>query len=148
MTDTEPSSDNGTHSGEPERFDVLRYSDEIYRDPYRVVPEGYGHQVVETRELQARQHRLLESLTVAILPPIASVIAVFGYSYPLWPLAGGGLVTGGIAGVIRYLYRDHRHRVPEVVVSGASTRVVRGYVDDFDPGDVSPPLVGEAYTAR
>lgn len=136
VTDTESSSDDETRSGKPERFDVLRYQNDIHR----VVPAGDGPLVVAAHESEARQRRLLGSLTVALLPPVTGAVFGVGYSSHLWLLVGVGLLTGVIAGVIRYLYQDHQHRIPEVVASGVSTRVVRGYVDDFEPDKVSPPF--------
>lgn len=123
-------------SGTPERFDVLRYHDDVNR----VVPAGDGRPVVEAHEAEARQRRLLGSLTVGLLPPIAGVVFAFGYSYDLQLLGGIGLLVGVVAGIARYLYRDHRQRIPEVVAADVSARVVHDYVDEFDPEDVSDPF--------
>lgn len=136
VTDTEPSPDDEPRSGARDRFDVLRYHNDIHR----VVPAGAGRQVVAAHESEVRQRRLLGSLTVALLPLVAGAMFGVASSYPLGPLVGVGFVIGGIAGVIRYSSQDHRHRIPEVVASGVSTPVVRGYVDDFDPDEVSDPF--------
>ncbi|MFC4551362.1 MULTISPECIES: hypothetical protein [Halorussus] len=135
MTDGESASGDGTGSGTVERFDVLRYD-----DVHRVVPAGDGRRVVVAHESEARQRRLLGSLTVGVLPAVTGAVFGVWYSYRLWLLVGAGLAIGGVAGAVRYLHQNHRHRVPEVVASGASTRVVRVYVDGFEPDEVSPPF--------
>lgn len=125
-----------TPSEPPDRFDVLLYAD----DSHRPVPAGTGQQVVTAHETEARQRRLLGSLTVGILPPTTG--ALFGLMMfdAVWLLGGIGLVVGLLGSVFRYLHEDQQDRIPEVVVSSASPRVVRGYVEAFDPEDVSSPF--------
>lgn len=120
----------------PDRFDVLRYAD----DSHRPVPAGRGQQVVTAHESEARQRRLLGSLTVGILPPITGVLFGLMMFDAVWLLGGIGLVVGLLGGVFRYLHEDHQDRIPEVVVSCASPRVVSDYVEAFDPDDVSSPF--------
>lgn len=132
--DRDSVSSDRTETGRPGRFDVLRYSDDVHR----TVRAGDGQLVVEAHESEARQRRLLGSLTVGILSVVTGIIFGIWYSYDFQLLASAGLVAGVIVGVARYLYQDHQHRIPEVVASGVSPRVVHTYVDDFDPDEVSP----------
>ncbi|WP_158059574.1 hypothetical protein [Halorussus halophilus] len=134
--DTESIAGGESVSGTPDYFDVLRYNGDVYR----AVPAGDGDPIVAAHETEARQRRLLGSLTVAILPPITAVVFGFWYSLDVKLLGGVGLLIGVIAGVARYLYQDHEHRIPEVVAAGVSTRIVNDYIDDFDPEEVPSPF--------
>jgi hypothetical protein len=135
MAETDSESNPTQKSGHVESFDVLRFSDGLHQ----VVPAGDGSDVVTAHESEARMRRLLGSLTVGVLPVTTAVTAVVFYELPALLLVAIGFLLGGVAGVVRYLYHDHRDQIPEIVASNVTTRVVRDYVDDFDPGEVSPP---------
>lgn len=136
VNDEEHSSGEETRSGELDRFDVLKYSD----GTHRAVPAGDGHHVVAAHESEVRRRKLVRSLAVALLLSGAGVVLGVGYSDHLWTLAGGGLAIGGMAGVISYKRRDQDGLVPAVVATDVSARVVRDYVDDFDPDEVLSPF--------
>jgi len=133
---TEPASSDSERAEPPERFDVLRYDD----DTHRAVPAGRGQSVVAAHASEVRQRRLGGSLAIGVLPVVAAVGFGIRSSASIGLLIGGGLIVGFVAGVGRYLYDDHRGRIPEIVASGVSSRVVDGYIENFDPETVSDPF--------
>ncbi len=137
MDEPEVESRGEDTSKTPESFDLLRY--QYGSDPYWPVPAGDGQRVVDFHESDARQRRLLGSLTAGLLPVSTAFVVGFFYLRRIWLLlVGAGFVVGGLVSVGRHLYEDHHHRVPEIVAEGASSRVVSSYVDDFDPSEVDP----------
>lgn len=137
-TETTPESVKETTSGSVDRFDVLRYHD----DTHRAVPAGDGQRVVTAHETEARQRRLMGSLTVGLVAVVTATVFGLRYSADTLVLAGGGVILGATAGIVRYLYRDYQRLIPEVVASDVSSQVVDSYIDDFDPNDVSDPFDG------
>lgn len=122
--------------GRPDRFDVLRYPNGTHRP----VPAGDGERIVAAHELYSRKRRLIASLVAGFLP------LVVGFAAWIWvldtlvlPLVVGSLV-GVVAGVVRYRVWNHDVVVPELAAADASPRLVRDYVDDFDPEDVEDPF--------
>lgn len=120
----------------PDRFDVLRYPNGTHRS----VPAGDDERVVAAHEAYSRKRQLIASIAAGILPLIV------GFGAWIWildtlvlPLAAGSLV-GVIAAIVRYRVWNHDVVVPALAASDASPRLVRDYVDDFDPEDVEDPF--------
>ena len=112
----------------PDRYDVLRYSDETYRS----VPAGTGQQIITAHESEARKRRWIASFVAGVA---AFMIVVIGGNWALGMTsipAGIGAVLGIAIGVVRYWQLDYSDQIPELTASDVPTREVRKYTNEFD----------------
>ncbi|MBX0287633.1 hypothetical protein [Haloarcula salinisoli] len=118
----------------PARYDVLRYSD----GTHRAVPAGDGQGVVGAHRRESRRQQLTGSLTAGFLAMVVLVL-VGGVVYDSFVTTlGVGIGLGAVAAILRA--ERWTHEGPELAVSDASERVVRDYVDEFDPDEVTDPF--------
>jgi hypothetical protein len=113
---------------EPDRYDVLRYSDGTYRS----VPAGAGEEIIAVHESEVWKRRWIVSVAAGV---VVFIIVVVGGSWALGETlipAGLGSVIGIATGVARYWHLDDSDQIPELTVSDAPTRVVQKYTDEFD----------------
>lgn len=115
---------------------MLRYRD----GTHRAVPAGDGQRVVAAHDSETRKRGLIAAITVGGLAVVATIVAGVWFLDDVVVPFVAGLGVGIAAAVVRYRYWSRSDSTPEVVASNVSARLVRDYVDDFDPADVTDPF--------
>lgn len=130
---------SGEPTATPDRYDVLCYSD----GTNRVVPAGDGQPIAEAHVTESRRRQLIASLVTGFIAAVAGVVGGLFLLDGLVVSLGVGLALGAVAALARSQYWSHDDFVPELVVADAAERVVRDYVDEFDPAEVTDPFGGD-----